>query len=213
MWYEAKDDRFLVFPSELGWMSLRMRYGVICQLAFGHSSAAMAINAITQDPVARRKLKHGCKTAFSRCPALQIGEILSHIPDAAARKAVDQLLRYAAGEPVDFCELEVDPSPATRFQADVLNACRTIPYGQTVSYGELAARVGVPGASRAVGSVMSGNRVPLIVPCHRVVRSAAKNRIASVPDEPTALERTIGHFSAPGGSAMKYRLLKMESLA
>ena len=82
-----------------------------------------------------------------------------------------------------------------------------------LSYGELAARAGVPGASRAVGTVMSGNRVPLIVPCHRVVRSAAKNRMDSIRDDPTVLERAIGHFSAPGGAAMKYRLLKMESLA
>ena len=110
---------------------------------------------------------------------------------------VKRLQRYAAGEPVDFGDLAVDFGAATEFRSRVLKACREIPYGRTATYGELAATAGVMGAGRAVGSVMSGNCVPLIIPCHRVVRGGGK----------------IGRFSAPGGEAMKRRLLEMEAAA
>ena len=57
----------------------------------------------------------------------------------------------------------------TPFARDVLAALQQVPAGATVSYGELAARAGHPGAARAVGRVMAGNPLPLVVPCHRVV--------------------------------------------
>lgn len=59
----------------------------------------------------------------------------------------------------------------TEFQKRVWRAAMRIPYGKTISYGRLAARIGMPGAARAVGSALAANPVPLIVPCHRIIRS------------------------------------------
>jgi O-6-methylguanine DNA methyltransferase len=65
-------------------------------------------------------------------------------------------------------DLQAVKSP---FQRRVLNHCRRIPFGRTVSYGRLALRVGAPAAARAVGGAMAANPVPIVVPCHRVVAS------------------------------------------
>jgi methylated-DNA-[protein]-cysteine S-methyltransferase len=142
------------------------------QLTFGHGSARAAVQAL--DPKLR------ASTALNRNPAL-------------AR----QLRRYAAGRPVDFRRLMVDLKPLTPFQRRVVAVCRRIPCGKTLSYGELAARAGAPGAARAVGNCMARNRIPLVIPCHRVVAAGGR----------------IGAYSAPGGAAMKRRLLAMEAAA
>ena len=76
---------------------------------------------------------------------------------------------YFAGEEVDFGDVELDLSWTTPFQRAVADALRAIPYGETVTYGELAALAGHPNAQRAAGSFCAGNRFPLFVPCHRVV--------------------------------------------
>jgi len=85
---------------------------------------------------------------------------------AAARR---QVQAYLAGERRDFT-LRVG-ARGTPFQERVWAALRGIPWGETVSYGELAARVGRPGAARAVGAANARNPVCLIVPCHRVIAS------------------------------------------
>ena len=81
-----------------------------------------------------------------------------------------------------FDDLEIDDGHLTGFGRKVIAACRQIAWGETLTYGELARRAGRPGAARAVGSVMARNRVPLIVPCHRVVPAAVGN--ASMPLQP-----------------------------
>jgi methylated-DNA-[protein]-cysteine S-methyltransferase len=78
-----------------------------------------------------------------------------------------QLGAYFAGELEDF-ELELAPS-GTPFQLDVWQALRTIPYGTTASYGEIARAVGQPGAARAVGGANNRNPIAIVVPCHRVI--------------------------------------------
>ena len=80
---------------------------------------------------------------------------------------VDQLEAYFAGELTDF-ELEFDLQ-GTEFQRRVWQALRTIPFGETRSYGEIAAQVGAPGAARAVGLANGHNPIAIIVPCHRVI--------------------------------------------
>jgi len=77
------------------------------------------------------------------------------------------------------------------FARKVLEQMSRIPYGSTLTYGELAKRSGRPGAARAVGSVCSHNRIPIIIPCHRVVASDGVGRYA-------------------GGTALKKRLITME---
>lgn len=78
-----------------------------------------------------------------------------------------QLEAYFAGELTDF-ELPLAPR-TTPFQGRVLAELRKVPYGTTVSYGELARRVGNPKASRAVGLANGRNPIPIVIPCHRVI--------------------------------------------
>ena len=89
---------------------------------------------------------------------------------ALLAEARRQLEAYFAGELRRF-DLPLDLSGRTEFQRRVLQACGEVPYGETVSYGELARRSGHPGAARAVGQVMATNPLALVVPCHRVVGS------------------------------------------
>ncbi len=80
-----------------------------------------------------------------------------------------QLGEYFAGERQSF-ELELAPE-ATAFQAQVLAALRTIPYGETRSYQDVAVAIGKPKAVRAVGGANGNNPIPIVIPCHRVVGS------------------------------------------
>jgi AraC family transcriptional regulator of adaptative response/methylated-DNA-[protein]-cysteine methyltransferase len=91
--------------------------------------------------------------------------------DAALTRPLGLLRRYLAGENVSLDSIEVDISAGTRLQQAVWRALRGIPKGTTVSYGQLAARVGRPRAARAVGNIVGQNPVAFILPCHRVVRS------------------------------------------
>lgn len=82
----------------------------------------------------------------------------------------EQLDAYFSGVPVEF-DVPLDMNGTTAFQRSVWNALREIPYGETRSYRDIAAAVGNPKASRAVGTANKSNRIPIVIPCHRVVRS------------------------------------------
>ena len=104
------------------------------------------------------------------------GRIVNHeLPRAgepvgpARHPVVERLRAYFAGAPVSFDDVDLDFSWATPFQRAVADALRAIPYGETVTYGELAALAGHPNAQRAAGTFCARNRFPLFVPCHRVV--------------------------------------------
>jgi methylated-DNA-[protein]-cysteine S-methyltransferase len=86
-----------------------------------------------------------------------------------AHPLADRFVRFFAGERDGFLDVEIDLDEATPFQRAVAEALRRIPYGQVVTYGELAALAGYPGAARAVGSFCAHNRFAIVVPCHRVV--------------------------------------------
>jgi methylated-DNA-[protein]-cysteine S-methyltransferase len=86
---------------------------------------------------------------------------------ASARAQIEEYLR---GERHDF-DLALDWRRSKGFRLRALQELTRVPFGMTVSYGELARRCGSPSATRAVGSAMANNPLPLIVPCHRVVRS------------------------------------------
>ncbi len=83
------------------------------------------------------------------------------------RQAARQLDEYFAGERRAF-DLSLKPS-GTPFQLEVLNALSTIPYGETRSYGDIAAQIGRPRAVRAVGAANGRNPLPIVLPCHRVI--------------------------------------------
>jgi methylated-DNA-[protein]-cysteine S-methyltransferase len=88
------------------------------------------------------------------------------------QEVLSQLEAYFAGElkafSLDIC-LNVTP-----FQKKVLTALRRVPYGETISYGELANKMGNPKASRAVGQANARNPIPIVIPCHRVIGSNGK---------------------------------------
>jgi methylated-DNA-[protein]-cysteine S-methyltransferase len=84
-------------------------------------------------------------------------------------EVIERIRAYFAGATVAFDDVELDLDWATPFQARVAAALRAIPYGETVTYGELAALAGHPNAQRAAGTFCAHNRFPLFVPCHRVV--------------------------------------------
>ena len=102
------------------------------------------------------------------------------------------LRRYFAGERVEF-PLDLDAYLAqlgcTAFEADVLRALWRVPYGRTVSYGDLARDAGHPAAWRAAGSVMARNELPVILPCHRVTRS--DGALGSYGDDPSWKRRLL----------------------
>lgn len=106
--------------------------------------------------------------------------------------AESQLLEYFAGERRSF-DLPVDFTGLTPFQTRVLDATAEIPFGETLTYGELARRIDKPNASRAVGAALGKNPVPLVVPCHRVIRS----------------DGSVGGYTA--GAGYKEQLLELES--
>lgn len=108
-----------------------------------------------------------------------------------------RLRRYFGGEDVFFDD-HLDPTVGTPFQRRVWAATREIPYGETRSYRWVACRIGSPGAARAVGQALAANPFPIVVPCHRVVRSDGslggfgdrpelKRRLLEMEEGPTAV--------------------------
>jgi len=92
-------------------------------------------------------------------------ECAESVPIVLARR----LSSYFAGDAEAFDDVELDLEWCTPFQRAVVDALRAVPRGEVVTYGELAALAGHPGAQRAVGSFCAGNPFPIVVPCHRVV--------------------------------------------
>ena len=163
-------------------MALAWRDELACGLVFGHASrrrARLALEGLLQLPDQSRHVAG--KSAASNTPP-------------AIAQLIDDLRRFAAGEPVDFRHVALDEGHLTPFARRVVAACRRIPWGQVRTYGQLAAACGSPGAARAVGQVMAANRYPLVVPCHRVVAAGGR----------------LGGYSSPQGPRMKRRLLTRE---
>jgi methylated-DNA-[protein]-cysteine S-methyltransferase len=167
---EAGECVTLAFPSDLGWMAAVWHADRLYRFAFGYGGRAAVLTAVEQ------------KSAIG--------------PDSWRKWAsfIARLRAVAEGGDDDLRDLEVDLDDRTSFQRAVLRKCRQIPRGCVRTYADLARAAGHPGSARAVGNVMATNRLPLIIPCHRVVGSGGK----------------LGGFSAPQGLEMKRRLLEME---
>ena len=106
--------------------------------------------------------------------------ILAEVPDARPHEGslagiLRRLERYFSGESVAFSD-EVDLGTATAFRQMVWRAAREIPWGETRTYGWLAAHIGRPRSARAVGQALGSNPIPLVIPCHRVVGTAGDLR-------------------------------------
>ena len=171
-----------VFPSALGWMALVTVGGRVRQLSFGH----------TTPQAARVDVAFAAPGEFDAAP----GEFDGRPGDeSGVAPLIARLQAYAEGVGDDFLDVELDLGPQTAFQRRVIEGCRRIPLGETRTYGELAELAGSPRAARAVGNCMRTNRIPLLVPCHRVVGSGGSMR----------------GYSAGEGIRMKLRLLELES--
>ena len=104
-------------------------------------------------------------------------------PAAQARSRhplAERLASYFAGSRAGFEDVELELDWCTPFQRAVVEALRAVPYGETVTYGELAFLAGRPGAQRAAGTVCARNRFPIVVPCHRVVAAEGLGRYGSL---------------------------------
>ena len=107
----------------------------------------------------------------------------AHVSRGTAAKAeqlVHKLRAYFEGDQVDFRDVDVDVDGWTPFQLDLVRALRAVPYGEVVSYRELAQLAGYPRAQRAAGTFCARNRFPLVVPCHRVVSSGGLGSYGSL---------------------------------
>ena len=166
-------DTLVTFPSALGWMAMIGSGRVLKYLTFGHPSRQAAARAVAPD-------------------LAQTAQPGDWNPDLVRR-----IRAYASGSRDEFRDVQVDPGPRTDFQRRVIACCRRIPFGKTLTYGQLAARAGSSRAARAVGQCMAANRIPLVIPCHRVVAAGGG----------------LGGYSAVGGIRTKRRLLELEASA
>jgi methylated-DNA-[protein]-cysteine S-methyltransferase len=166
------DNRYTLFKTEWGWAAALHRGDVLRQLVFGHPNSARAREALP---------------AGKRGPA--VATVSTRPPDW-----VNSIREYFEGKGSDFSSISLDLADCSSFRREVYRVCRRILPGQVKTYGEVASETGNPGASRAVGSAMAANPFPIVVPCHRVVRS----------------DGSPGNYSGPGGMDTKIRLLDHE---
>ena len=115
-------------------------------------------------------------------------------PLPSIRQAILRITEVLSGEGGDLSMVTLDMTDIPPRRRDIYAIARSIPAGATLSYGEIAARLGDGGDAREVGEAMARNPFPVIVPCHRVLAAGGK----------------IGGFSAAGGVVTKLRLLEIE---
>ncbi len=134
-----------------------------CQTAMGWVGLAWSSNGLVAvslpqptETDALDQLPNATSVRPAGAPGLDVDEVL------------DKLQRYYRGENVEFVA-PLDPSIGTAFQKQVWGITRSIPRGQTRTYGSIAREANSPGSARAVGQAMARNPWPPIVPCHRVV--------------------------------------------
>ncbi len=118
-------------------------------------------------------------------------------PPPEIARAIDSIVALLSGKRVDLADLPLDMARATPFEKEVYAIARKIPPGETVTYGDIAEKLGDKLLSRDVGQAMGKNPFPIVVPCHRVVAANGK----------------LGGFSAPGGVDTKLRMLAIEGAA
>ena len=118
-------------------------------------------------------------------------------PTRMVESVINRIEDYAEGGSADFSDVALDLAGVPEFNRRAYDLLLTIGWGQTTTYGALARQLGDVTLSRAVGSAMGANPIPLIIPCHRVLASNGRP----------------GGFSAPGGAESKLRMLALEGVA
>jgi len=166
--------------------------GTFTHTAFDTELGPVAL-AATDSGIVRCNLPGSDPDALVEEVAVRTG----HLPEeggAMVDEAADQVIAFLDGDLREF-DLDLDWRLIGGFHREVLKATRTIPYGETASYGEVAALAGTPGAARAAGTALSRNPIALIVPCHRIIKSDGS---------------TGGYGGGRAGTALKQRLLDLE---
>jgi methylated-DNA-[protein]-cysteine S-methyltransferase len=142
-----------------------------------------------------------CRTCLPRAEADKVKiRLVGNLPGIKCDRAYfdalqKQIAAYFEGVCVNFGpDIPVMLDGFSTFCTSVLTACRYVNFGQTITYAGLAKRLGRPKAARAVGNALAKNPLPLIIPCHRVIRN----------------DGSLGGFSAPGGLSLKRKLLLHE---
>lgn len=121
-------------------------------------------------------------------------QVRESLPPPHIQQAIDEITALLRGNPTDLSFVHLDMDRVPEFERQVYRLARSIPPGQTLTYGQIAARLGDPLLARDVGQALARNPFPIVVPCHRVVAAGGK----------------LGGFSARGGVATKQRLLAIE---
>ena len=169
------DRRFTVFPTAIGAVGLVWsRRGIA------------GIQIPGPDEAATRR------TLLRRFPGAEEAP-----PPADIAGAIAAIRTLLAGERTDLSTLPLDLDGVPAFERRVYAVALTIPPGETLTYGEVASRLGDPALAREVGAALGRNPVPIVVPCHRVLAAGGRS----------------GGFSAPGGIATKMKLLAIEDAA
>jgi len=122
------------------------------------------------------------------------GEVTEAPPPAEVQRAIDGMIELLAGKPNDLSDVTLDLDGVPEFNRGVYDIARKIPPGKTMTYGDIAKRLGGVELSRDVGQALGRNPCPIVVPCHRVLAAGGKP----------------GGFSANGGVTTKLRLLSIE---
>jgi methylated-DNA-[protein]-cysteine S-methyltransferase len=122
------------------------------------------------------------------------GDLAEAPPSAQVQSAIDGIVELLAGKPNDLADVVLDLDGVPEFNRGVYDIARTIPPGKTLTYGDIARRLGGVELSRDVGQALGHNPCPIVVPCHRVLAAGGKP----------------GGFSANGGVATKLKMLAIE---
>ena len=122
------------------------------------------------------------------------GDIPEAVPTVEVQRAIDGIVDLLAGKPNDLADIALDLDDVPEFNRGVYDIARRIPPGQTLTYGDIAKRLGGVELSRDVGQALGRNPCPVVVPCHRVLAAGGKP----------------GGFSANGGVVTKLKMLAIE---
>lgn len=173
--------------------------GKVCWLSFkdeGHKFNRFINDYVNN--VSSGKLKQNFARFKQKYPTIArmiIANNFSIIQDEVPfKEIVETIHKYYNGEKVDFNAINTIYLTGTAFQHKVWDALKTIEYGQTISYQQLAEKINKPSAFRAAGNANGKNIIPLIIPCHRVIKADA----------------TLGGYS--GGLDIKEKLLEIEGI-
>jgi methylated-DNA-[protein]-cysteine S-methyltransferase len=159
---------YIVFNTNIGWIAIVGSERGLVSISLPLDSAQQALESLSED------------VEFATSSPNRFKGLVKH------------LKAYCNGNKVSFKD-EIDFSIATQFQKKVWQGARLIPYGETRCYQWLAEKVGKPGAARAIGQALGKNKLPIIIPCHRVISRSGD----------------LGGFR--GGLEMKRRLLNLEA--